>query len=116
MKKALAISVAIIALAGCSSKPKVDVKRSAPSEIQTTSRSEPIFYNGKTYQLDYSFNDDRNLFDMKVSGLGPNNKQDAINIATSALSYYSCPDSRRGRLQGQPVFNAGKWDVKAMCS
>lgn len=103
------------ALSACASKPKVDVKRSAASEIQTTSRSEPIFYNGKTYQLDYDFNQGDNRFDMKVSGLGPNNKQDAINIATSALSYYSCPDNRRGRLQGTPVYNAGKWDVKAMC-
>lgn len=115
MKNAIVLIVMLAALAACSSKPKVDVTRSTPSEIQTTSRSEPIFYNGKTYQLDYDFNEGANRFDMKVSGLGPANKQDAINIATSALSYYSCPDSKRGRLQGTPVFNGGKWDVKAMC-
>ena len=115
MKKALILAGTVVALAACSSKPKVEVTRSAPPEIQTKSRSEPIFYNGKTYQLDYSFNDDQNHFDMKVSGLGPANKQDAVNIATSALSYYSCPDARRGRLQGTPVFNGGKWNVKAMC-
>ena len=114
MKKAIVLIVMLAALAACSSKPKVNVTRSEP-DIQTNSRSEPIFYNGKTYQLDYVFNQGQNLFDMKVSGLGPNNKQDAINIATSALSYYSCPDSKRGRLQGSPVFNGGKWDVKAMC-
>lgn len=114
MKKIIVLIVSVAALAACASKSKVDVTRSEP-EIQTNSRSEPIFYNGKTYQLDYEFNQGQNLFDMKVAGLGPKNKQDAINIATSALSYYSCPDSKRGRLQGEPVYNGGKWDLKAMC-
>jgi hypothetical protein len=114
MKKAIVLIVLIAALAACASKPKVDVKRSE-QETQTNSRSEPIFYNGKTYQLDYAYNPGQSLFDMKVSGLGPNNKQDAINIATSALGYYSCPSGKRGKLQGAPAYAGGKWDMKAMC-
>lgn len=114
MQKAIVLIVLITAIAACASKPKVEVTRSEP-QIQTNSRSEPIFYNGKTYQLDYEFNQGQNLFDMKVSGLGPSNKQDAINIATSALSYYSCPDSKRGRLKGSPAYNGGKWSLKASC-
>jgi len=114
MKNAIVLIVLIAALGACSSKSKVDVTRSEP-EIQTNSRSEPIFYNGKTYQLDYVFNQGQNLFDMKVGGLGPSNKQDAINIATSALGYYSCPSGKRGRLQGEPAYAGGKWDLKATC-
>lgn len=103
-----------LALAGCAAKPKVEITRKEPS-VQTTSRSEPIYYNGKTYQLDYSYNSGQRLFDMKVSGLGPAQRQDAINIATSGLSYYSCPDSRRAKLQGSPSFKDGFWNIKAMC-
>ncbi len=114
MKKAIVLIVLIAALGACASKPKVDVKRSEP-EIQTNSRSEPIFYNGKTYQLDYVYNPGQSLFDMKVSGLGPNNKQDAINIATSALGYYSCPIRSAAACRARLAYAGGKWDLKAMC-
>jgi hypothetical protein len=116
MKNAI-VPIALAALlAACAAKSKVDITRGGDAAIQTNSRSEPIFYNGKTYQLDYVFNQGQNLFDMKVSGLGPKNRQDAVNIATSALGYYSCPSGRRGALQGEPTFSGGKWDLKAKCS
>ncbi len=102
------------ALAACAEKAKVNITRAAP-QVQTKSRSEPIFYNGKTYQLDYVFNEGQSAFDMKVSGLGPKQSKDAVNIATSALAYYACPSGQRGRLQGSPAYAAGKWDLQAKC-
>jgi hypothetical protein len=103
-----------VSLAACAQKPNVNITRSAP-QVQTASRSEPIFYNGRTYQLDYAFNEGQSAFDMKVSGLGPKQQKDAVNIATSALAYYACPNGQRGRLQGTPSYAQGKWDVQATC-
>jgi hypothetical protein len=117
MKNLIASLAAAMLLAGCASTSKVEVTHGkAPATVQTASRSEPIYYNGKTYQLDYSFAPALNAFDMKVSGLGAKQKQDAINIATSSLAYYACPDGQRGRLQGTPAYADGKWALQAKCA
>jgi hypothetical protein len=104
----------VSALAACSKNANVSVGAREPA-VQTTSRSEPVFYNGKTYQLDYVYNGGQGAFDMKVSGLGPKQQKDAVNIATSALAYYACPNGQRGRLQGDPAYADGKWDLQAKC-
>jgi hypothetical protein len=114
MKLMIAILTAVF-LTGCANKPNVKIARGEP-EVVTTSRSEPIFYNGKTYQLDYDYNRGDGAFDMKVSGLGAKQQQDAVNIATSALAYYACPKGQRGRLQGKPAYAGGKWDLQAKCA
>lgn len=114
MKHFVSMLLLAAALAACAEKQKVNITRGTP-QVQTKSRSEPIFYNGKTYQLDYDFNQGQSVFDMKVSGLGPKQQKDAVNIATSALAYYACPDGQRGRLQGNPSYAAGKWDLQAKC-
>jgi hypothetical protein len=114
MKHAIIMLLLAAMLAACAEKAKVNITRATP-QVQTKSRSEPIFYNGKTYQLDYAFNEGQSAFDMKVSGLGPKQQKDAVNIATSALAYYACPDGLRGRLQGTPAYLQGKWDLQAKC-
>jgi hypothetical protein len=114
MKQIIVLIVTTAALVACAEKSKVNISRGAP-QVQTKSRSEPIFYNGKTYQLDYVYNEGQSAFDMKVSGLGPKQQKDAVNIATSSLAYYACPDGQRGRLQGTPKFAEGKWDLQAKC-
>jgi hypothetical protein len=113
MNRTLTLILSLV-LAACAAKPKVDITRGAP-EVQTMSRSEPIFYNGKTYQLDYVYDQAGGAFDMKVAGLGPKQQQDAVNIATSALAYYACPKGQRGRLQGKPAYAGSKWDLRAKC-
>jgi hypothetical protein len=114
MKKISVITCALVLLAACTTKSKIEVTHVAPT-VQTKSRSEPIFYNGKNYQLDYSFNEAQSVFDMRVSGLGPKQQKDATNIATSSLAYYACPDGQRGKLIGTPAFVDGKWALQAKC-
>ena len=114
MKKLILIGSGLALLAACTTKSKIEITHVAPS-VQTKSRSEPIFYNGKNYQLDYSFNESQRVFDMNVSGLGPKQQKDATNIATSSLAYYACPDGQRGRLIGAPTYIGGKWALQAKC-
>ena len=116
MKKLIIVTVSSLVLVACTTGPKVEFTRGkTAAKVQTKSRSEPIFYNGKNYQLDYSFNEAQSVFDMKVAGLGPKQQKDATNIATSSLAYYACPDGLRGKLIGAPAYAEGKWDLQAKC-
>jgi hypothetical protein len=115
MQKLIAIAIGLALLSACTSKSKVSINRTSQT-VQTKSRSEPIFYNGKTYQLDYTYAEGQGAFDMKVSGLGPKQQQDAVNIATSSLAYFACPDGQRGRIIGQPNYVGDKWNLHARCA
>lgn len=102
------------ALSACKSASTVRITNDKPQAVQTASRSEPIFYNGKTYKLDFSSRD-AGLFDMAVSGMGPKQKKDAVAVATSSLGYFACPDGQRGRLQNDPAYADAKWRMQAKC-
>ena len=54
-------------------------------------------------------------YDMAVSGMGPKQRKDAVNVATSSLSYYACPDGHRGRLLGEAAYTDAKWRMQAKC-
>ena len=113
MKK-IALVICALALLGACTSSKVKINRD-PATVQTKSRSEPIFYNGKTYQLDYTYSEAQGTFDMKVSGLSPRQQQDATNIAISSLGYFACPDGQRGKIRGMPIYVDGKWSLLAKC-
>lgn len=110
----LILIAAALALAACS-QSDVRVTREKPApQVVMTPRSEPIFYNGKTYRLDFAPKGP-NLFDMAVSGMGPSQQKDAVAVATSSLGYFACPEGQKGKLQANPVYTSGKWRMQARC-
>lgn len=115
----LAVLCLSVLAAACSKSGNVDINSGGPRKMQTQSRSEPIFYNNKHYALNYTYNDAMKVFDMKVSGttapMKADSQKDAVNIASSSLGYFACPDGQRGRLVGSPKFNAGIWALQARC-
>ena len=110
--------LAAFLLAGCSQPKEVDISRGS-QKVQTASRTEPIFYNGKHYNLRYSYNESISAFDMKVNGTTATMKaadqKDAEAIATSALRHFACPDGQRGRLSSTPKYSSGTWSMQARC-
>lgn len=111
----LILVVVALGLAACSQDPDVRVTRSKPApKVVMTPRSEPIFYNGKTYRLDFSPKGP-NLFEMAVSGMTPKQQKDAVAVATSSLGYFACPDGQKGRLQGNPAYVDARWRMQARC-
>ena len=103
-----------LALAACS-QSDVRVTRDKPaSQVVMKPRSEPIFYNGRTYQLDFAPKGP-NQFDIAVSGMGPSQQKDAVAVATSSLGYYACPDGQKGKLLANPAYAGGKWRMQAKC-
>ena len=114
MKRFSLCAVVVLSLAACKTGNEVRITSQAPPAVQTKSRSEPIFYNGKTYHLDFS-SGGGGLFDMAVSGMGPKQKKDAVAVATSSLGYFACPEGQKGRLQNEPAYTDAKWRMQAMC-
>jgi type IV pilus biogenesis protein CpaD/CtpE len=108
----------LAALSGCASQSNVNV--TSGGTVQTQSRSEPIFYNGQHYNIDYTYNQPLKLFDMKVSGtsvtMTAKDKNAAAAIATSALRYFACPDKLSSRLIGEPQFSSPVWSLQARCA
>jgi hypothetical protein len=119
MQRFFCLAAAVLLIASCAEKPKVNVT-SKVQKVQTASRSEPIFYNGKTYRLRYSYNETLAAFDMKVSGetarMTDAQQKDAEAIATSSLRYFACPDGQSGRLSGNPRYGDGTWALQARCA
>jgi hypothetical protein len=103
-----------LSLAACKSASDVRITNDKPEAPQSPPRSEPIFYNGKTYRLDFSPRDG-GVYDMAVSGMSSGQKKDAIAVATSSLGYFACPDGQKGRLQNEAAYSGSKWRMQAKC-
>jgi hypothetical protein len=81
---------------------------------KATSRREPIFYNGKTYQLDFAPLDG-GKFAMAVNGMTEKQQKDAVAVATSSLRYFKCPDGQNGVLTNAPSYVDAQWRMTARC-
>jgi hypothetical protein len=115
MKPIYLIAAISFLLAGCKTTSNFTINQHSGAPVQTASRSEPVFYNGKTYKLDYSYVKSAKAFDMRVSGMGPKQQKDAEAVATSGLRYFACPDSQKGQMIGGPSYASGVWSVQAKC-
>ena len=105
-------------LVGCSNTPSAVriTNEPAPSAVvQAKSRSEPIFYNGKTYKLDFAPQVSGG-YAMAVSPMTGKQEKDAVAVATSALRYYACKDSQKSSLVSKPRFAENAWRMTAQCS
>ena len=108
------MAAAAAVLAACSQDPAVRITREKKAPPAAAARSEPIFYNGKTYRLDFSPRD-AGVYDMAVSGMTAKQRKDAEAVATSSLGYFACPEGQRGKLQNTPSYADAKWRMQARC-
>ena len=116
MKRIALLAAAAAGLAGCKTDSSVRITNDKPAAAAVpASRSEPIFYNGKTYRLDFSARGSTGLYDMSVSGMNAKQRNDAVAVATSSLGYFACPDGQKGRLQNEPAYTGAKWRMQAKC-
>ena len=113
MQKLLPLICAALALAACTQKPKEIAAPTQQSEVPKE-RSEPIFYNGKTYQLHYVQNAEGNYV-MTVKGMTSKQQPDAIAVTSSSLRYFACKDSQVVQVLGRPSYGDGAWKLTAAC-
>ncbi len=112
-----AMLLIVVPLAACNNDAngvRVSTQTSTPAPV-AKARSEPVFYNGKTYQLDFA-PDGGGSFAMAVGGMTAKQEKDAVAVATSSLRYFACPEGRTGTLTRKPAFAAGTWKMQARCS
>jgi hypothetical protein len=115
--------IAALALAACTSRdssvrvtaqaPVKPVVKASPAVPQT--RTEPVFYNGKTYQLHFS-PAGPGAYSMTVSGMSARQAKDAEAVATSSLRYFACKEGFTGKLTAKPSFDSGIWRMTARCA
>jgi hypothetical protein len=110
----------ICVLTACADRSNIGVTTGGgPKSVQTASRSEPVFYNGAEYKLDYDYNEALKVFDVRISGttrpMKPDAQKDAVNITLSSLGYFACPDGQKGRVTNSPAFAKGVWSLQARC-
>lgn len=114
----LAIFLAVLPLAACNNAAngvRISSEKAAPAPAVTGPRSEPVFYNGKTYQLDFRPGSG-GTFDMAVGGMSAKQEKDAVAVATSSLRYFACPEGKTGKMTGKPAFVGGAWKIQARCA
>jgi hypothetical protein len=122
MNRFLLITLALM-LAACTSQesavrvttqaPVKPVVKATPAVPQT--RTEPVFYNGKTYQLHFS-PAGPGAYAMTVSGMSAKQAKDAEAVATSSLRYFACKEGHTGKLIDKPSYNSSVWRMSARCT
>jgi hypothetical protein len=110
------LALLLITLSACSQSPSVVriTNEPAVAQVQAKPRSEPVFYNGKTYQLDFA-PDAGGGYAMSVSGMSAKQEKDAVAITTSSLRYFACKDSQTSKLLSQPAYTDSKWKLTVHC-
>jgi hypothetical protein len=112
--------MALILLGACSNKDTAvrvtneTQKPAAVAEPKVAMRTEPIFYNGKTYELKFGPTSG-GQYAMSVLGMSEKQKKDATEVATSSLRYFKCKDSQKGQLTIGPDYVASTWKMTAKC-
>jgi lipopolysaccharide export system protein LptC len=112
----------VAALSACTA-PNNGVRVSAQQPAKPTakmaavpqSRNEPIFYNGKTYQLRFS-PAGPGSYAMSVAGMSATQTKDAEAVATSSLRYFACRDGQNGKLTDTPHYDGSLWRMTARCA
>lgn len=94
------------------SSQKTVAKAVAPRPV---ARSEPVFYNGKTYQMNMT-PQAGGVFDMAVNGMTGDQQKDAVAVATSSLRYFGCVEGKTGKLASAPSYVDGSWKMSARCA
>jgi hypothetical protein len=111
--------VSALLLAACSREPAVridskPVDKPPPKPAPVVKlRKEPIFYNGKTYQL--SFAEGKGDTAMRVAGMTAKQQKDAEAVATSSLRYFKCKDGQGSKLTSGPRYIDNVWEMTARC-
>ena len=114
LNRIVVLALLAAAITGCKTASTVRITNEKPVAEPQPARSEPIFYNGKTYKLDFAPRSG-GVYDMAVSGMSAKQKKDAVAVATSSLGYFACPDGQKGRLQNDPAYADAKWRMQAKC-
>ncbi len=108
-----------LVLAGCSQQSSgVRITQTAPAPdvkvVKASPRSEPVFYNGKIYQVGFA-PDPAGGYAFAISGMTAAQQKDAVAVSTSSLRQFACTEKQSGKLLNQPQYTESKWRMSVHC-
>lgn len=117
--------MAVAVLAGCAAeRPKLVVANTNPSPYASGNiHTEPLFYNGKTYQVRMQHVVAEQVFNVNVSAPGrllgktAGDERIVSEVGRNAVRHFACSDSQRAQVEpgsARPAVNAG-WDMRVRC-
>ena len=103
---------------GCTQKPAP--QQPIATDIQ---RTETVRYNKRDYIVSFKYDEASELYNVNVKrpsrpmSSNDKDKDNAIQVASSTVSYYSCPRGYRGKLvPGTANYRSNKsWQLAARC-
>jgi PBP1b-binding outer membrane lipoprotein LpoB len=117
MKRFAILGLALLASACSNEAAGVRLTHDAPAStapaVAPVARNEPVFYNGKVYQV--ALQPEAGGYGLNVSGMTAAQQKDAIAVATSTLHHFTCRDSQKARFSTQPSYASGLWQFHGNC-
>lgn len=121
----LIMALCMLAVACAAEKPRLEVPvNTNPSPYASGKlHVEPLFYNGKTYQVSMQHMVAQKVFNVNVSApgrrLGKTSGDEHIvsEVGRNAVNHFACPDGQRAQVEpgsAKPAVNAG-WDMRVRC-
>jgi len=112
----LPVALVLVACSQNSSGVRItkDSQQATAAVVQAQSKSEPVFYNGKVYQIDFA-PDPAGGYAMSVSGMSASQQKDAVAVSTSSLRQFACKEKQSSKLLTQPTYSDSKWRMTAHC-
>lgn len=104
-----------LTLAACSHEAAgVRLTKDVPSASVPAAKVEPVFYNGKTYQVSLSPEVNGNT-SVSITGMSAAQTRDAAGLANSSFHHFVCKDSQKAVVT-TPAFDGTSWRASAHCA
>jgi hypothetical protein len=123
--KLFAVSgVMVLALSACASeKPKLASINTNPSPYaQGEVHTEPLYYNGRTYQVQFRHIIAEQVFTVNVSARGRSLGKTAADarivseVGRNAVNHFACKDNQKAQiLDGSVQPSTVGWNMRARC-
>jgi hypothetical protein len=114
------IGLSMLGCAADKSGIAVDTNPSPYSSGKT--HSEPLFYNGKTYQVQFRHDIARQIYHVNVSAAGrvlgktAEDGRIVAEVGRNAINHFACQSSHRAEIiPGSPKPTAAGWKMQARC-
>ena len=120
MRRIFAAAGLFVLLAGCSGQ-KATVTRNP--YLDGAAHKEPVFYNGKHYDMRFRYLAASNSYDINIAGRGgrklgnkPGDAKIVREVVVSALRHFACARGQKGHVvPGSIRHESGSWRMQARC-
>jgi len=89
-------------------------EQAAPSIAAKPVRVEPVFFNGKTYNMSLT-PDGQGGYAIGLLGMSAKQSKEASELTKTAFHHFNCKDSQVVKLSSAPAFDGAQWNSNGRC-